>query len=309
MREWEQRRTNMESNKAGAQERGRDRRRARRRRTSHTDHRTAGGIPASHPHDDSYLYPADVSHPVKEPESAYGNFPSGQGDSDEDDMLVDNIGNTFSLTPAERKSRSVSLGRSPVDVPGSQEPFAVELAESERYPSPHYTTTFDFPVTYSYTRSSSPFSLGNTSDDESSIGSRYDHPHSGFSSPCALSNSIDWSVSTRNQPRASFLPGENTHHSSPCTSSRPSSPRFSHSRLTAQRHVSMQSLDDTTMHNHSRLDAVSEITTQAPRTASDKAMAALVLALANGSGSLADYGHVREAQGELEELEAGALWE
>ncbi|KAF8475441.1 hypothetical protein JB92DRAFT_3149787 [Gautieria morchelliformis] len=312
MREWEQHRANMESSKAlmlGAQEKGRDRRRARRRRTSHTDHRT-GGIPASYPHDDSYLYPADISHPAREPESAYGTFPSGQGDSDvEDDMLVDIIGHPFSLTPAERKSRSVSLGRSPVDVPGSPEPFAVELAESERYASAHYTTTFDFPVTYSDTRSSSPFSLGNTSDDESSIGSRSDHPHSGFSSPHAMSNSVDWSVSTQNQTRVTLRSGENTHHSSPCASPHLSSPCSSHTRLRARRHLSIQSLDDTSMHKHSRLAAVSEITTQAPQTASDKALAALVLALASGSGSLADYGHVREAQGELAELEAGALWE
>ena len=314
MRDWEERR-NMESSRAsvGVQERGRDRPRARRHRTSHKDNHTVSGMSEPHPREDIYSVPDGVSYPARDSDSisGYGTFLREQDDSDiQDDMLIDNVGHSSFLAP-KRKPRSGSLGGGTLGVPGSQELFSVDLAETdaERYPS-HCTSTFDFPFTYSNTRSSSPFSVGNTTDDESSSSIHHDQPHSGFSSPCAMSSSVDWSlrtISTRNQYG---MLGESMH-SLPGTSPRPSSPGFSRSLLATRRHMAVQSLDDasTQCTMYPCLPAVSETRSHVPQTAPDKALAALVLTLANGAGSLADYRYVREAQGELEDLEAGGLWE
>lgn len=313
MREWERRRVSETSNVSmlGAQEKGRGKPGSRSSRISHTDHRAFSGIPATHLHENRFSFTTDISHMDREhgDMSAYKAFLNGQDDSDvEEDMQMDGVSLSLPLASPGRKAGRVSL-REPIDIPCSPELFAVELTEgdAEHY-STQYASTFDLPFTYSNTRSSSPFSLGNTSDDESSAGSRNDQAYSGFSSPQAISNPVDWSsrpVSTRSQAVAFLHPGERTRQISPSTSPHPSS----HTHLSVRPHMVDNSVDGTPAHMHSHIAAVSDTTTQVPQTASDEALAALVLALANGSGSLADYGYVREAQGELEELQAGALWE
>jgi hypothetical protein len=316
MRDLEQRRNseNSTASMLGTHDKTRDKRGARSRRTSHTDHRSISGVPPTHLLGSSISFTAGVSPPGRESGdiSGYRLYRSGHDDSDiEDDMQIDDVSRSMPLAPPEGKAGRVSL-KEAIDIPGSPELFTVELAESdaESYSSTRYASAFDFPFTCSNTRSSSPFSLGNTSDDESSAGSRNDQAYSGFSSPRAMSNSVDWSsypASKRNHSAASLNSGDRIYQISPSTSPHPSSP-VSHPRLSMRRHMVDHSFDIPT-HTHSHLASVSDTNGQLPQTASDKALAALVLALANGSGSLADYGYVREAQGELEELEAGALWE
>ena len=296
------------------QERGRDKHAVRRHRSSPTDHCTARAMSPPHRDRDGWSFLPLYSNKYPDETLGYGLYLSLQADSDiEDDIQIDGVSHPLPLASPEKVSGNVSLGEA-INVSGSSEPFAVGLSESdtERYSSAQYTSTFDFPFTYSTTRSCSPFSFGNTSDDESSAGSRNDQAHSGFSSPRATSNIVDWSshaVSIRDQAETNLQPEESMHHSSPDTSPCPSSPGLPRTRVTLQRHTNVHSHNNTSTHKQSENVTVSETGNQVPQTVPDQGLAAIVLALANGSGSLADYGFVRDAQGELEELEGGALWE
>ena len=312
MQDWEERRNmdNSKASKLGDQERQRDRSRARKPRTLRMGNHTTGGISESHL--SANISSVHVRYPDRETSST---FLSTQDDPDsEDDMLIDNVDHSLPPSSSERKARSEFMRRPLINAPDCQGPFAVDLAEPDaencHSAQPHYTSTYDFPFTYSNTRSSSPFSLGNTSDDESSCGSRYDQAQNELSSPFTMSMSslADWSshtIPTRNHPG---MLEESVHCSSPSASPR-SSPSLSRHLFTTQHHVTVKSIDDTSMHIHPHLAALSETNSQVPETPPDKALAALVLSLANGSSSLADYSYVREAQGDLEELEAGGLWE
>ena len=322
MREWEQQR-HPESNKATilGSERERDKRRdrwgGRRSRAARVDQRsiTTSG---SHPGSDRFSFPEPCRQNRKDHHTMRSPFTMRTQDEtdDEDDMATGGLMSMSGVDHPQKKRHSISLGDVTMDVIEPPELFDVEIADSdgEMYASTRFNSNLDFSFTYSNTRSSSPSSFPNTSDDESSC-SRHGQTHSGLSSPLGCHHSVDWSITALSSRSAmpsgpqNLRPAERGGYLSPCTSSLSSSPKSSHARssVAAPCYENVQAPGPNA--TPTSPSGLAPYSVDSPQIASDKAVAALVLALSNGSGSLADYGSVREAQGDLEELDAGALWE
>ncbi|KAF8527936.1 hypothetical protein BU17DRAFT_81170 [Hysterangium stoloniferum] len=221
------------------------------------------------------------------------------GDTDEDIMLIDDEADLLSL-PRQEYPHSIPTRYYPIHAVYSGSASLDSDVGNPMYSQ--HTATMGSSPHYIAARMSSSFSLSYTSDDGSSSEGHYPPRHLGSSpySPSKTEHRITVEgplpglVVSAQYPQRTEESHSRPNYLSPqlCIISVPDMPAPLPEQCT------FETCEESTSAKVGKL-----------HSASDETLAAIIIALSNGSGGLKDYGDILEAQRELEEPQAGALWE